>query len=73
MTNVNFDETIRLGLELFLDHEVHESLGLRLDYTWVNAEIDYGANDGEAKSNPRQADGSDRELEAASPVCGAWR
>lgn len=46
-TNVNLDETLRYGLELYVDYEAHESLDLRLDYTWVNAEIDCGANDGE--------------------------
>ena len=45
-TNVNLDETQRYGLELYLDYEAHQSLDLRLDYTWVNAEIDYGSNDG---------------------------
>jgi iron complex outermembrane receptor protein len=46
-TNVNLDETLRYGLEFYVDYEAHESLDLRLDYTWVNAEIDCGANDGE--------------------------
>ena len=46
-TNVNLDETLRYGLELYLDYEAHESLDLMLDYTLVNAEIDYGANDGQ--------------------------
>lgn len=45
-TNVNLDETLRYGLELYLDYEAHESLDLMLDYTLLSAEIDYGANDG---------------------------
>ncbi|MEC8209053.1 MAG: TonB-dependent receptor [Verrucomicrobiota bacterium] len=45
-TNVNFDETLRYGLEFYFDYGVHESLDLMLDYTLVSAEIDHGTNDG---------------------------
>lgn len=46
-SNVNLDETVRYGIELYADFDVHETLDLRLDYSWVNAEIHSGENDGE--------------------------
>ncbi|MDQ8195007.1 TonB-dependent receptor [Coraliomargarita sp. SDUM461004] len=47
-TNMNLDETNRLGADLYLNWQINEALSARFDYSWVNAEIGDGVFDGSA-------------------------
>ncbi len=45
-SNVNLDETERLGVDLIASYQISENIDASFNYTWVHAEIADGAYDG---------------------------